>query len=538
VSKSYKVYPGDKVKVEAFAKYYNPTSTASNLTGFAGALTGAFGVSSSSTGEALKAYNGLNSYGGVVAGGGGNGNNTAPKAFVNIIIFDKDYKFLDVAWQQVSTSAQQIGVNFTQHEYLMREYTVKEAGYAFVYVSNENATLVEGYFDDVVMTYTPTNVIQYNEYYPFGLQTASSWTRTTATQNNFLYNEASELNTTSGLYDLPYRTYDPVLGRMNGVDPLASKYGSLTPYNYAANDPVYWTDPSGADMLPFCSTCGGFGIEMQNGGGSGGESAGWGGYGSSGWANFLNGSSPLDLVSSWSPNFGGPMQYVDHSGNERHGMPSTIEWANNIAVKAGSSPVGLELYSPWEGEGNDGVYPGGWIPYNASMAKLITSKGYSLRTRNALEVMNKQNASLASRSNFEVLHSADDSFGWDWFKETTQRSFYLSFETSVIIIYNTNKKDWGTPKYGQAIEIIGKSRMVIKNDIGTTQFINAAFNPSNVMKEWINGAKDYHCGGCILGDSVFDKYRNTILGPDPNHQDFWGTPSHPKNRLMTGAPHR
>ncbi|MCZ8215968.1 MAG: polymorphic toxin type 44 domain-containing protein [Cyclobacteriaceae bacterium] len=88
---------------------------------------------------------------------------------------------------------------------------------------------------------------EHNEYYPCGMQTANSWTRENTTGNSFLYNEGSELNTTSGYYDLPYRTYDPVLGRMNGVDPLASKYASLTPYNYSNNDPVFYTDPSGAE---------------------------------------------------------------------------------------------------------------------------------------------------------------------------------------------------------------------------------------------------------------------------------------------------
>jgi RHS repeat-associated protein len=137
------------------------------------------------------------------------------------------------------------------HQYLSREYTIKEAGYAFVYVSNENATLVDVYFDDVTMTHTKGNVIQYNEYYPFGMQTANSWTRENTTGNNFLANGGTELNTTSNLYDLAYRNYDPVLGRMNGVDPMASKYSSLTPYNFSFNDPVTFADPSGADPADY-----------------------------------------------------------------------------------------------------------------------------------------------------------------------------------------------------------------------------------------------------------------------------------------------
>ena len=34
---------------------------------------------------------------------------------------------------------------------------------------------------------------------------------------------------------------------MNGVDPMADKYSSHTPYNFAFNDPVYFTDRSGAE---------------------------------------------------------------------------------------------------------------------------------------------------------------------------------------------------------------------------------------------------------------------------------------------------
>ena len=84
-------------------------------------------------------------------------------------------------------------------------------------------------------------------YNPFGMQTANSWTRENTTGNNFLANGGTELNTTSNLYDLEYRNYDPVLGRMNQVDPMASKYASLTPYNFSFNDPVTFSDPNGAD---------------------------------------------------------------------------------------------------------------------------------------------------------------------------------------------------------------------------------------------------------------------------------------------------
>lgn len=84
-----------------------------------------------------------------------------------------------------------------------------------------------------------------NKYYAFGLQTSQSWTRENTT-NTFLYNSGTEQNPTTGLYDLAFRNYDPVLGRMAQVDPMADMYGSWTPYKYGLNDPMYWSDPSGA----------------------------------------------------------------------------------------------------------------------------------------------------------------------------------------------------------------------------------------------------------------------------------------------------
>jgi RHS repeat-associated protein len=94
---------------------------------------------------------------------------------------------------------------------------------------------------------TKTKVVQYNEYYAHGLQTATSWTRENTTGNNYLANGGTELNTTTSLYDLDYRNFDPILGRMAQVDPMADKYSSLTPYNYSFNMPNMVVDTNGAD---------------------------------------------------------------------------------------------------------------------------------------------------------------------------------------------------------------------------------------------------------------------------------------------------
>lgn len=97
----------------------------------------------------------------------------------------------------------------------------------------------------IIVKYTPGNILQANEYYPFGLQTANSWTRAN-TSNNFLYDGGNELNNTTGLYDLAYRNYDAALGRFHQIDPLAYIEHNLSPYHYSRNNPVGYSDPSGA----------------------------------------------------------------------------------------------------------------------------------------------------------------------------------------------------------------------------------------------------------------------------------------------------
>jgi hypothetical protein len=44
------------------------------------------------------------------------------------------------------------------------------------------------------------------------------------------------------------RFYDAEVGRFFSPDPLASKYPSLSPYNYCANNPLIYIDPTGEEI--------------------------------------------------------------------------------------------------------------------------------------------------------------------------------------------------------------------------------------------------------------------------------------------------
>ncbi|UII34120.1 hypothetical protein LVD17_09870 [Fulvivirga ulvae] len=106
------------------------------------------------------------------------------------------------------------------------------------------------YFDDFEVTLTEGKVVQSNNYYPFGLQQNTSWTRMDQTPNAHKFNAATEYNDFTDTYDTPFRQYDPATGRFNGVDALAHMTPTLTPYRFGFNNPVSFNDPTGLNERP------------------------------------------------------------------------------------------------------------------------------------------------------------------------------------------------------------------------------------------------------------------------------------------------
>jgi len=91
----------------------------------------------------------------------------------------------------------------------------------------------------------------YNDYYPFGLQMPGRSMNTAL--NYALYKfSGKELDEENGInwYYFGDRLYDPVIGRFTTIDPFLDMYLSLTPYQYAQNNPILFIDVNGDSTRP------------------------------------------------------------------------------------------------------------------------------------------------------------------------------------------------------------------------------------------------------------------------------------------------
>ncbi|RYE05604.1 MAG: RHS repeat-associated core domain-containing protein, partial [Sphingobacteriales bacterium] len=114
--------------------------------------------------------------------------------------------------------------------------------YKYEYTLTDHLGNGRVYFD---INANAANPIQSTDYYAFGL--AIQVGTLSGTENRYQYN-GKEKQDEAKMADYGARFYDPIIGRWNVVDPMAEKMRRHSPYNYAFNNPVRFTDPDG--MIP------------------------------------------------------------------------------------------------------------------------------------------------------------------------------------------------------------------------------------------------------------------------------------------------
>ncbi len=99
-------------------------------------------------------------------------------------------------------------------------------------------------------TITQDEIIEENNYYPFGLKHKGYNNVINGREHPYGYNGKEEQGEL-GLewLDFGFRNHDPALGRWMNIDNLAEDYYNYSPYTYTANNPIYYKDPDGQQII-------------------------------------------------------------------------------------------------------------------------------------------------------------------------------------------------------------------------------------------------------------------------------------------------
>ncbi|OQP38761.1 hypothetical protein A4H97_18765 [Niastella yeongjuensis] len=248
-----KVMSGDRIDIYGKSYYFDNTAPNSYqvpvldlLTGLLGAPTGAtVGKAVTATGLSgvTDIYNGVNNF--LTNPGRNNGTTTVPKAYINWVLLDDNFKYVNGNFDRVGGAG-------TLKNHLLSNIPVTRNGYLYVYVSNESPVKV--FFDNLQVIHTKGPLLEETHYYPFGLTMAGISSKALKAQyyenkRGFNGNELQnkEFSDGSGLetYDFNARMYDPQIGRFFQIDPLSDLSVSLSQYNFSSNSPINRNDPSG-----------------------------------------------------------------------------------------------------------------------------------------------------------------------------------------------------------------------------------------------------------------------------------------------------
>jgi len=254
-----KVMSGDKLDIKV--DYYIPTATTDNsaangLNSIITSLTTIINTDPVTTslhgsgGAITTALNNSTPFTSFLAPQNGTAGTTLPKAYLNIVFFDEQFKFVSQNSEVIQVTTE--GTGQTIYRVQANAKTATKNGFVYIYVSNESNNL--GYFDNLQITHEHGPLVQEDHYYPYGLGMAgiSSSAISGIVANAYKANGGTELGSgewSDGkgleLYETTFRSFDAQIGRFMQVDPLMESSANFSGYAFGGDNPSIFVDPSG-----------------------------------------------------------------------------------------------------------------------------------------------------------------------------------------------------------------------------------------------------------------------------------------------------
>ena len=173
-------------------------------------------------------------------------NNGRPKAFLNVLFFDEQFRF-----DNVNSYSQQIGVSPNPGQIVISNKQAKKNGYCYIYINNESNDMV--YFDNFMLKHDRSSLIEETHYYPFGLTMSGISSKAAGNISNREKTfQGQRFDDDLGLnwVQFKWRNHDPQIGRFIEIDPLADKYVYNSTYAFSENKVTSFVELEGLEASP------------------------------------------------------------------------------------------------------------------------------------------------------------------------------------------------------------------------------------------------------------------------------------------------
>ncbi|WP_142686752.1 DUF6443 domain-containing protein [Chitinophaga polysaccharea] len=164
-----------------------------------------------------------------------------PKAYLNFVLFDDQFKLVDK-----NSGVKQVKAEPDQLQTLSQDKMVMDkSGFLYVYTSNESPQDV--FFDNVTVALASGPLLEETHYYPFGLTMAgissnalkgANYPENRKKYNGIEYTSELDLD----IYDAQLRNLDPQIGRWNQIDPKIENMEMWSPYVSNYDNPIRYND--------------------------------------------------------------------------------------------------------------------------------------------------------------------------------------------------------------------------------------------------------------------------------------------------------